>query len=310
MIAERHLRQYSAQTGASRQIALQEIALTYVLAALYEQPFADQLAFKGGTALRKLLFGHEGRFSVDLDFLGAGISDDRVLEIAGILDGFAAHGLSLAMGDYRFTTSDPDHLGRPTPQGFSADYRFACGLGDGRFGLDISRRRAAFLPLHPLALKPESYHPHMGIDLPVPLALALEESAAEKVSALMRRLEHGNAKDVYDLWLYLGRPVDDALLRRLIVLTLWLDRRDVGTGPQEFIARITPSSFRWEELAGLLPRRAIDPEGVCRLVRERLGEQLSAASAEESQLLSDARSHRHVALFMSLSASIPIGHGA
>lgn len=310
MIAERHLRQYAAQTGASRQIALQEIALTYVLAALYEQPCADQLAFKGGTALRKLLFGPEGRFSVDLDFLGAGISDDRVLEIAGVLDGFAENGLSLTMGDYRFTTSDPDHVGRPTPHGFSADYRFVCALGDGRFGLDISRRRAALLPLRSLPLKPESYHPHMEIALPVPLALALEESAAEKVSALMRRMEHGNAKDVYDLWLYLGRPVDDALLRRLIVLTLWLDRRDIGADPNEFISRIRPGSFRWEELAGLLPRRAIDAEDVCRLVRQRLGEQFSALSADEALLLTDARSHRHVAVFTRLSASIPIGSGA
>jgi predicted nucleotidyltransferase component of viral defense system len=71
MISAPRLRQYIASTGATPEIALQEVVLTYVLAALYEQPFAEQLAFKGGTALRKLLYGAEGRFSVDLDFLGA-----------------------------------------------------------------------------------------------------------------------------------------------------------------------------------------------------------------------------------------------
>lgn len=305
MISAPRLRQYIASTGATPEIALQEVVLTYVLAALYEQPFAERLAFKGGTALRKLLFGSEGRFSVDLDFLGAETSDDEVLVVATYLDGLDFHGVSLALGEHRFSTSEPDHLNRPSPNGFSAELSFACIHGTGGFGLDISRRREAFLPLHRVALRPEAYHAHIvEFALPQPWALAFEESAAEKVSALLRRMLHGNAKDVYDLWLYLGRPFAAARFRRLLALTLWSDRRVLGeTGGS--LAELRPSAFQWEELAGLLPRRRLEPTEICRAVRERLGTELAAMTPDERALVADAPHHRHVALFQRLADETP-----
>jgi hypothetical protein len=77
-----------------------------------------------------------------------------VLAIAGYLDGLDFHGVSLALGEHRFSTSEPDHFNRPSPSGFSAELSFSCIHGTGGFGLDVSRRREAFLPLRRVALRP------------------------------------------------------------------------------------------------------------------------------------------------------------
>jgi predicted nucleotidyltransferase component of viral defense system len=49
-------------------VAERDVALTYALRALLDAGVAGHLAFKGGTCLRKLVFGSSGRFSEDLEF--------------------------------------------------------------------------------------------------------------------------------------------------------------------------------------------------------------------------------------------------
>jgi predicted nucleotidyltransferase component of viral defense system len=51
-------------------IAEKEIVLTYLLQLLAERGILDRLAFKGGTCIRKMIMGSQGRFSTDLDFTG------------------------------------------------------------------------------------------------------------------------------------------------------------------------------------------------------------------------------------------------
>lgn len=299
MIGLAHFRRYVATTGADPQIALQEIVLTYVLAALYQQRFGERLAFKGGTALRKLLFGPAGRFSVDLDFLGDAVTDDEVMEIATVLDELDFHGLRCHVTESRFTTSDPDEFGALTPDGFSATVEFECDLGSGSFEVDISRRRASLVPLVHRDLAEESYHGQLEFPLPRPLSLALEESAAEKISALARRMQHRNAKDVYDLYLYLPRPHDRRLLGRLTTLTLWLDRRSIHPTGQ-FTSRIVSVSFDWEPLGDVLPRQTIDREQVCSVVKRELERLFNETTADEQALLADATHHREVGRFTTL----------
>lgn len=55
-----------------------DIAQDFLLAHLQaEGVFRELVAFKGGTALRKLFAGHNGRFSTDLDFAIRDMDDDR-----------------------------------------------------------------------------------------------------------------------------------------------------------------------------------------------------------------------------------------
>ena len=64
-------------------IAEKEVVLTSLLQLLSERGLLDRLAFKGGTCLRNMLVGSQGRFSTDLDFTGTEEHDheDIVLDM-------------------------------------------------------------------------------------------------------------------------------------------------------------------------------------------------------------------------------------
>ncbi len=55
--------------------------LTYALRALLDAGVMDRLAFKGGTCLRKLVFGSVGRFSEDLEFTLDTDTPDKVRDL-------------------------------------------------------------------------------------------------------------------------------------------------------------------------------------------------------------------------------------
>jgi predicted nucleotidyltransferase component of viral defense system len=65
-----------AQSAQGREAALIDIAQDLLLRDLGEQGVVDLVTFKGGTALRKVYAGADGRFSTDLDFGIANPDDD------------------------------------------------------------------------------------------------------------------------------------------------------------------------------------------------------------------------------------------
>ena len=69
MLRLNYLRKVAAQSGA-RDIGNVEIdvILTHLLQLFVEKGIAEHVAFKGGTLLRKMVFGARGRLSTDLDF--------------------------------------------------------------------------------------------------------------------------------------------------------------------------------------------------------------------------------------------------
>lgn len=69
MIAEKYVDLYARNSGLrDKLVAERDVVLTYALRALSDDGVMNHLAFKGGTCLRKLIFGSTGRFSEDLDF--------------------------------------------------------------------------------------------------------------------------------------------------------------------------------------------------------------------------------------------------
>jgi predicted nucleotidyltransferase component of viral defense system len=71
MLTLPEVRRYSTQSGLrDMMIAEKEVVLTFLLQLLSERGILNRLAFKGGTCLRKMFIGSQGRFSTDLDFTG------------------------------------------------------------------------------------------------------------------------------------------------------------------------------------------------------------------------------------------------
>lgn len=73
-----------------REAAVVDIAQDLLLRRLHDEGLLDGVAIKGGTAIRKIYAGSEGRFSLDLDFSVTEVGQDRdeaALSFAAAVDG-------------------------------------------------------------------------------------------------------------------------------------------------------------------------------------------------------------------------------
>jgi hypothetical protein len=104
-----------------RDAAVIDIAQDLLLRDLHERGSLDALVFKGGTSLRKLYAGNQGRFSLDLDFSVADPSSDAdtvVLELVNDIDGTTigpfSYGVSERRGKWSLTIQSPFAAGEST----------------------------------------------------------------------------------------------------------------------------------------------------------------------------------------------------
>jgi hypothetical protein len=64
MLTQPQVQRYANESGLRDMlIAEKEVVLTFLLQLLSERGILDRLAFKGGTCLRKMFIGAQGRFS-------------------------------------------------------------------------------------------------------------------------------------------------------------------------------------------------------------------------------------------------------
>ena len=269
MVPRAFVRQYAVNQQIEEDVADQEIVLHYALALLNEvglvglgvdgEPHGP-LLFKGGTALRKCVFGSTGRFSQDIDLdatADSGFESD--IETA-FSDRSPYHGLAFTIPTFRYSEDN----------NFSGTVGYEHEHGSGRFELQISYRMTPILPPRPLSLVEQSYFRHVECDVPTLYGLDPYEMIGEKIMACSRRIG-GSSKDIYDLFLWAHRPFDERLVRRLAVLKAWTDRRRKPRyDPDELLPKIVPASFRWTDISRLVPRRQEeDQDGICKRVRER-----------------------------------------
>lgn len=218
-----------------RDAAVIDIAQDLLLRELHSRGALDRMVFKGGTSLRKLYAGNQGRFSLDLDFSVASPAEDPdsvvlglVSEIDGLSVGPFSYGVTERRGKWWLTIGS----------------EFATAGSSLSSKLDVSpppwlepvRRSWVKMPVHAAYGQP-------GLpELPV---IRIEENIAEKVSRLNRTT---TARDLYDLaWLATHQRdiggLDTALIRRLAVLKVWADARGVAAGSSRWKPGHEPRSF-------------------------------------------------------------------
>ena len=202
------LHAYARERGMRQDIVEKDYALSYLLAAIASTPgLGDQLALKGGTALKKLYYP-DFRFSEDLDY-----STLRLGILAGIEETMET--AIRRMSDWLFERG-PFHiqhevlsLKQPHPSqqaAYSVHVQFP-GQRQAlcRLKVEITIDEPLFLPVE------ERHLLHgFGEDLPAVMnSYALKEIVAEKLRALLqshqRLRERGwgasrVCRDYYDLW--------------------------------------------------------------------------------------------------------------
>lgn len=222
MIPQGYLLRHIHATQATRDIALLDVAQEIILAYLEQQGyFASTLVFKGGTALRKFLFGADGRFSVDIDLALAGDADEEFIEvILDELDGMQFGGIEV-------------HLERRR----GPNAQLVIDTREGRINQPAAvsiRPSPPWLP--PVRREPAAFEwldrglAAMHLPRARPPIVDVREIAAEKIAAFRRRR---HARDLYDL-VHLGcllqADFPAAAIARLAALKIYFDVVDEGLG--------------------------------------------------------------------------------
>jgi len=179
----RHTSRYAGAQG--KEAAIIDIAQDILLRDLHEKGVLDNLAFKGGTALRKFYAGRAGRFSLDLDFSIIDLNynkDEVLLNFINAIEG-------LRIGPFRYTLTE--RRGK-----WSINYEY-----DKINNITLKTKLDIGSPpwLYPIRRDwiPMPIHKQYG-DPPLPKlqTVCLEENIAEKIARLNRLTP---ARDMYDL---------------------------------------------------------------------------------------------------------------
>jgi predicted nucleotidyltransferase component of viral defense system len=279
VIADKFVDLYARNAGLrDKLVAERDVVLTYALAALVDDGVMSELAFKGGTCLRKIVFGSSGRFSEDLDFtLTSDQPEDDVL--VHLIEAFnrAYFGIRFRFDEYYKTQDD---------NSFGGDVFYSHAWNNsGHFRLQVSLRERPTLPIIAQTLQPQSYFTQLEFEPPQLRALAAIEMIAEKVRAAFQRAK---VRDVYDLYRFASAPFDGETMRRLVVLKLWQVRDPFNA--ETFFTRLRDGRYEWEDLHRLLrSSEHLDPEDVLRSVESRFSV-LHYLTELERELITDAKS--------------------
>ncbi len=252
MLTKAQVQRYAFDSGLrDMMIAEKDVVLTFLLQLLSERGLLARLAFKGGTCLRKMFVGSHGRFSTDLDFTGLKEHDheDVILDMMGAFEQ-QFHGIQFSIPDESYYET-VDGLS----WGVNPAYVHDWNGGGSEIRLQISRRETPTLPTESRRQIEQSYFQHLPF-APVDInCLAFAEIIAEKIRACYQR---NQARDIYDLGMFATRPLDQALIRRLVVLKLWQARDTFD--PERLMRKLEDGNdFDWDDLAQLVRRTtAID----------------------------------------------------
>lgn len=230
MITEGYLAQHHMGRRGMKGPALLDVAQDYALQHLYQQGAFDLgIVLKGGTSLRKFRAGNAGRFSTDLDFVAPDVDTGEFL--LDTLDGGEIEGVTFHVAD---RTALRGRLDIETP----------LGRPDIPAKIEVTPR-SLWLPCE--ACTPISLPVHKGYEFPLPVlpVPALEEAIAEKLAAWRRRRK---IRDLYDLYWFGQRKLNELLVRRLLVLKVWHDVVDDGLGSAPFDSSTIVEDFDVEGL--------------------------------------------------------------
>ena len=280
MLTQPQLQRFAHESGIrSLEIVEKEIVLTYFLQLLSERGFLADMAFKGGTCIRKTWLGPNGRFSTDVDFAAMRqekSADDSVLQLAEITaEPFHGIQFEIDMGNKGWYEAD-DRIS----WGVLPNYRH--DLGNGVLKLQVSNRETPTLPPDSRRQLEISYFkllPFKPADLS---CLRIEEILAEKIRATYQR---NKPRDVWDLDHFANRPLPEGLIRKLVIIKLWQVRDSFSS--DRWNAKLNDArAWNWDDLRRLVRGGVSDPK----LMLERCAKRfafLADMNADEAALAAD-----------------------
>ena len=220
-ITRARLLRHAPSSSQGVEAAAVDIAQDLLLRHLHDIGLLEELAFKGGTALRKLYAGAQGRFSLDLDFSVRDLDGDAGATLELLVEAVE----NLELGPFRYGTAarrGKIHLTIATDLTSTSSLSSKLDVNPPPWLRPVLR---GWVPM--------PIHSQYGGALPQLNVVRIEENVAEKIARLNRTT---TARDVYDLvWLWRhyrdGGGLDVGLVRRIAVLKMWVDAHGLsGSG--------------------------------------------------------------------------------
>jgi predicted nucleotidyltransferase component of viral defense system len=240
MLDQKHVTFYARSSRVPLNVAERDVVLTYALKILSDTVL-PKLAFKGGTCLKKTIFGSSGRFSMDLDFTNSGMELDELTKgLHSILD-------QNSLYDISFKVSEENVSKGFCGESYLAVIHYEHSWNTSDFTLEVSYRENPMLPPEEVTLSEEMYFrflefPSFGVT-----CLQKEELLAEKLRAAFQRIR---GRDLYDLYLFSKKPFDKDLVRKLVVVKCWNARESFV--PERLLNKISTEEYDWADLERLV----------------------------------------------------------
>jgi len=280
LLEERFVDHYAQASGVDALVAERDVVLTYVLKVLTES-LPSNLAFKGGTCLKKVYLGKTGRFSMDLDFTGVNLSPKSFREwFATLFDNREHFGVNFKISE---TYSRP----KEASYGLIVEYSHDWNRGS-EFKVEVSFREKPVLPLRELPLIKELYFKYCEVQPFKVSCLQLEELLAEKIRAAFQRL---TARDLYDLYLFSKRPYEKSRVRTMVVIKCWNVREPFK--PDVLLGKIERGTYNWSDVQSLVRARTLPTEKT--LIKSVLDSYsyLKNLNSDLASAIKDSKSHRY-----------------
>jgi uncharacterized protein len=202
MITQREISQRAYQEKMSDRVVEKDYVMTWILLALADSPLAELLAFKGGTALKKMYFP-DYRYSEDLDFTVIAEAEPSEL-LAGFTETLSR--LSKSQG---FQFDIPAERIERRAESLTAYVNFVGPLQaratSRDIKIDITLVERLIFPVQKKVVVSE-YTDRIDKEI---LVYSLEEVLTEKLCAIIGRSE---PRDVYDAHFLMQRPEIDFYL--------------------------------------------------------------------------------------------------
>lgn len=297
MLTRAQVQRFAVESGLrDMMIAEKEIVLTFLLQLLAEREILSKLAFKGGTCLRKMYIGTQGRFSTDLDFTSLEEHDYEDIILA-MMSAFEEpfHGI-------RFDLPDGGYYETRDGLSWGVNPVYAHSWNPGGYSqikFQVSRRETPALPPDLRQQCIQSYFRHLPFAPADISCLQLQEIIAEKVRACCQR---NKARDVCDLSLFAVRPLDQPRIRRLVVLKLW--QAGDAFDPSALLAKFRDGkAFDWNDLDQLVRKtQTVDANRIAADCAR--GFAFLADLTEEERRLAGDRHQREHALWRRLGKAL------
>lgn len=248
MLSRRIVDHYASGMKIDTIVAEKDVVLTYVLKVLNEMGFLPNLAFKGGTCLKKIYYGKDTRFSEDLDFTAFG-SYNVEQSIKSLEKTF---NMKEYYGIY-FEVKEKVLRKAKKIISYRTIIKYKHGWHNSQFTLDISYREKPALSITPRPLIKEIYFKDLEFDnFEVP-TFQTEELMAEKIRAANQRLR---PRDLYDLFRYSQKSYNKRLVKTLAVIKCWNANEPLR--PKELLENIRSRRHNWgTDLKNLLRPKQI-----------------------------------------------------